>query len=110
MVRISDAHMSGTAFGTVVLNASPEAHAGGAIAVVKTGDRISLDPQKGELELLIGDGEIKKRMREWTAPQSEFTRGYYKLYIDHVMQADSGADLDFLVGCSGSVLNGNLTS
>ncbi len=102
MLRISDARMSGTAFGSVVLHVSPEAHTGGTIAVVKTGDRIRLDTEKGELSLLISDDELKHRLDEWTEPASEFTRGYCKLYIDHVLQAEQGADLDFLVGSSGS--------
>ncbi|TXH68502.1 MAG: dihydroxy-acid dehydratase [Thiothrix sp.] len=102
MVRISDARMSGTAFGTVVLHVVPETQAGGPLAVVKTGDRIRLDVAKGELSLLISDTELAERMAQWQAPAQEFQRGYYKLYIDHVMQADTGADLDFLVGHSGS--------
>lgn len=102
MVRISDARMSGTAFGTVVLHVVPETQAGGPLAVVKTGDRIRLDVEQGELSLLISDEELAARMAQWQAPVAEFQRGYYKLYIDHVMQADTGADLDFLVGHSGS--------
>ena len=102
MVRISDARMSGTAFGTVVLHVSPEANAGGPLAVVKTGDRIRLNAELGELSLLISDEELQERLKQWIAPEAEFSRGYYKLYIDHVLQADQGADLDFLVGSSGS--------
>lgn len=100
MVRISDARMSGTAFGTVVLHVVPETQAGGPLAVVQTGDRIRLDVKQGELNLLISDEELAARMAQWQAPVSEFQRGYYKLYIEHVMQADTGADLDFLVGKS----------
>jgi dihydroxy-acid dehydratase len=102
MVRISDARMSGTAFGTVVLHVSPEANAGGPLAIVKTGDRIRLDAMKGELNLLISEGEFAARMAVWHAPEQKWTRGYYKLYHDTVLQADKGADLDFLVGASGS--------
>jgi dihydroxy-acid dehydratase len=101
MVRVSDARMSGTAFGTVVLHVSPETRAGGPLAIVQTGDRVRLDAFKGELSLVIPDDEFDARMAALTLPEPEFTRGYYKLYIDTVMQADKGADLDFLVGKSG---------
>ncbi|CZT34356.1 IlvD/Edd family dehydratase [Rhizobium sp. 9140] len=102
MVRISDARMSGTAFGTVVLHVSPEANAGGPLAIVKTGDRIRLDTLKGELNLMISEAEFAARMAAWVPPEPKWTRGYYKLYQDTVLQADKGADLDFLVGGSGS--------
>ena len=102
MVRVSDARMSGTAFGTVVLHVSPESNAGGPLAIVKTGDRIRLDAMKGELNLMISDEEFATRMAAWQAPSQKWTRGYYKLYQDTVLQADKGADLDFLVGGSGS--------
>ncbi|SER97143.1 IlvD/Edd family dehydratase [Rhizobium sp. NFR03] len=102
MVRISDARMSGTAFGTVVLHVSPEANAGGPLAIVKTGDRIRLDTLKGELNLMISEAEFASRMAAWVPPEPKWTRGYYKLYQDTVLQADKGADLDFLVGGSGS--------
>ncbi|PYE28993.1 dihydroxy-acid dehydratase [Rhizobium sp. PP-CC-3A-592] len=102
MVRISDARMSGTAFGTVVLHVSPEANAGGPLAIVKTGDRIRLDTLKGELNLMISEAEFAQRMAAWVPPEPKWTRGYYKLYQDTVLQADKGADLDFLVGGSGS--------
>ncbi|MCD7111067.1 dihydroxy-acid dehydratase [Rhizobium sp. DKSPLA3] len=102
MVRISDARMSGTAFGTVVLHVSPEANAGGPLAIVRTGDRIRLDTLKGELNLMIPEAEFAARMAAWVPPEPKWTRGYYKLYQDTVLQADKGADLDFLVGGSGS--------
>ncbi|MFK3962335.1 IlvD/Edd family dehydratase [Ensifer adhaerens] len=102
MVRVSDARMSGTAFGTVVLHVSPESNAGGPLAIVKTGDRIRLDAMKGELNLMISEEEFATRMAAWQAPPQKWTRGYYKLYQDTVLQADKGADLDFLVGGSGS--------
>ena len=102
MVRISDARMSGTAFGTVVLHVSPEANAGGPLAIVRTGDRIRLDTLKGELNLMISEAEFASRMAAWVPPEPKWTRGYYKLYQDTVLQADKGADLDFLVGGSGS--------
>jgi len=102
MVRISDARMSGTAFGTVVLHVSPEAAAGGVLAVVQEGDVIELDVNSRRLHLSIPDSEIQRRLSEWKAPKPVFERGYYKLYFDHVMQADQGADLDFLPGGSGA--------
>ncbi len=102
MVRISDARMSGTAYGTVVLHASPEAAAGGTLALVENGDEIELDVAKRKLELLVSEKELKKRRAKWKAPNPPLSRGYWRLYFDHVLQADQGADLDFLVGKSGS--------
>jgi dihydroxy-acid dehydratase len=102
MVRISDARMSGTAFGTVVLHVSPEAAAGGVLAVVQEGDMIDLDVSARRLQLNVPDSEIQRRREAWKPPQPVFERGYYKLYFDHVMQADRGADLDFLPGGSGA--------
>jgi dihydroxy-acid dehydratase len=101
MVRISDARMSGTAYGTVVLHISPEAAAGGTLALVQNGDEIELDVAKRKLELLVPENEIVKRKARWKAPQPPLDRGYWKLYFDHVLQAHEGADLDFLVGKSG---------
>jgi dehydratase ilvD1 len=98
MIRISDARMSGTAFGTVILHVSPEAQAGGTLALVKTGDRIRVSAKAGVLELLVGRAELATRRAAWAPEESPYTRGYAKLYIDHVLQADRGADLDFLVG------------
>ncbi len=98
MIRISDARMSGTAFGTVILHVSPEAQAGGTLALVKTGDRIRVSARKGELELLVDQNELDARRAAWQPDEPHYTRGYAKLYIDHVLQADQGADLDFLVG------------
>jgi L-arabonate dehydrase len=102
MVRISDARMSGTAFGTVVLHVSPEAAAGGVLAVVQEGDMIDLDVSARSLQLNVPESEIQRRRADWKPPQAVFERGYYKLYFDHVMQADRGADLDFLPGGSGA--------
>jgi L-arabonate dehydrase len=102
MVRISDARMSGTAFGTVVLHVSPEAAAGGVLAVVQEGDTIDLDVSARRLQLNVPESEIQRRRAAWKPPQPVFERGYYKLYFDHVMQADRGADLDFLPGGSGA--------
>ena len=98
MVRVSDARMSGTAFGTVVLHVSPEAQAGGTLALVKTGDRIKLSASQGILELLVDDAELAARRLLWKPAPERYSRGYARMYVDHVMQADQGADLDFLVG------------
>jgi L-arabonate dehydrase len=102
MLRISDARMSGTAYGTVVLHISPEASAGGALALVENGDVIELDVQKRTLQLKVSTAELKKRRARWKKPVPPLDRGYWRLYFDHVLQADKGADLDFLVGKSGA--------
>src|SRR5215203_4582566 len=94
MVRISDARMSGTAYGTVVLHTAPEAAAGGPLAAVRTGDMIELDVPNRRLHLDISDEELARRMAEWKAPPPPLSSGYWKLYTDHVLQADEGADLD----------------
>jgi len=104
MVRISDARMSGTAYGTVVLHAAPEAAAGGTLALVKSGDFIELDVEHRRLNLEVTDVELARRRAAWKAPAAPMPRGYTKLYFDHVQQADKGADLDFLVGSSGSAV------
>jgi dihydroxy-acid dehydratase len=98
MVRISDARMSGTAFGTIVLHISPESAAGGPLALVRTGDRIRLDVAGRRIDLLVDDAELKKRASEWKAPAvpEVAQRGYAKLYREHVQQADEGCDFDFL--------------
>ncbi len=98
MIRVSDARMSGTAYGTVILHVSPEAQAGGALALVRTGDRIRVSASKGKLELLVDAAELAVRHADWQPEPPHYTRGYAKLYVDHVLQADQGADLDFLVG------------
>lgn len=98
MVRVSDARMSGTAYGTVILHVSPEAEAGGNLALVQTGDRIRISARDGVLELLVPDRELAERRAVWVPEESRYTRGYAKLYVDTVLQADKGADLDFLVG------------
>jgi L-arabonate dehydrase len=102
MLRISDARMSGTAYGTVVLHISPEAAAGGALALVQNGDMIELDVAQRKLQLLVSDSDLQQRKAKWTAPKAPLERGYWKLYFDHVLQAHEGADLDFLVGKSGA--------
>ncbi|WP_405435888.1 dihydroxy-acid dehydratase [Streptomyces avidinii] len=101
MVRISDARMSGTAYGTVVLHVAPEAAAGGPLALVRTGDIVELDTPNRTLRLDVGDEELAARRAEWTPPARAGERGWTRLYVDHVLQADQGADLDFLVGRSG---------
>jgi len=101
MVRISDARMSGTAYGTVVLHVCPEAAAGGTLALVRTGDMITLDVPGRSLHLEVDDTTLTNRRAGWKpAPAPE--RGWVKLYVDHVLQASEGADLDFLVGSSGT--------
>jgi dihydroxy-acid dehydratase len=102
MVRISDARMSGTAYGTAILHVSPEAAAGGTLAVVQNGDIIELDVSARRLQLMVSDAELARRHEAWQAPVPTLPRGgYATLYIEHVSQADRGADLDFLVGCRG---------
>ncbi|WP_315755447.1 MULTISPECIES: IlvD/Edd family dehydratase [unclassified Bradyrhizobium] len=102
MIRISDARMSGTAYGTVVLHVAPEATVGGPLALVKNGDMITLDVAARALHLHVSDEELATRRAAWTPPKPHAARGYQKLYIDHVLQADRGVDFDFLVGRSGS--------
>ena len=102
MVRISDARMSGTAYGTVVLHTAPEAAAGGPLALVRSGDEIELDVSSGLLHLDLPDDELERRRSNWIPPETPFPRGYVNLYVNHVMQADRGCDLDFLVGGSGA--------
>ena len=102
MVRISDARMSGTAYGTVVLHCAPEAAAGGPLALVQNGDLITLDVDARTLRLHVDDAELKRRSAAWQPAQPHTARGYVKLYVEHVLQANEGADLDFLVGGSGS--------
>ncbi|EMC0681339.1 IlvD/Edd family dehydratase [Acinetobacter baumannii] len=103
IVRISDARMSGTAYGTVVLHVAPEAMAGGPLAVVQNGDFIELDAYAGKLHLEVSDEEIKQRLENLAPPAPpSFIGGYRKLYVEHVLQADEGCDFDFLIGCRGS--------
>ena len=102
MVRISDARMSGTAYGTAVLHVAPEAAAGGTLALVRDGDMIELDVEGRRLHLDVSDAELASRRAAWHAPEPNLPPGgYARLYIEHVQQADQGADLDFLVGCRG---------
>jgi dihydroxy-acid dehydratase len=98
MVRVSDARMSGTAFGTIVLHVAPESAAGGPLALVRDGDRIRLDVAGRRIDLLVDEAELKTRAAQWKAPPvpDAARRGYAKLYREHVQQADEGCDFDFL--------------
>lgn len=104
MVRISDARMSGTAYGTVVLHVAPEAAAGGPLAAVRDGDFIELDCTTGRLHLDVSDEELAARLAEVTPPEHAMKGGYQRLYVNHVLQADQGCDFEFLVGCRGSAV------
>ncbi len=96
MVRISDARMSGTAYGTIVLHVSPEAATGGPLALVRNGDRIRISVRSRQIDLLVADDELASRRAQWRAPAAQPSRGYAKLYMDHVLQAEDGCDFDFL--------------
>jgi L-arabonate dehydrase len=102
MIRISDARMSGTAYGTVVLHVAPEAAVGGPLALVRNGDRITLDVEARQLHLHVDQKELEQRSADWVPPVQTPSRGYARLYVEHVLQADRGADFDFLVGNSGA--------
>jgi L-arabonate dehydrase len=104
MVRISDARMSGTAYGTTVLHTAPEAAAGGPLAIVQNGDIVELNVPKRLLHLHISDEEMARRLAAWVAPKPPMDSGYWKLYIDNVNQADEGVDLGFLRGKRGSAV------
>jgi dihydroxy-acid dehydratase len=97
MVRISDARMSGTSYGTVVLHVAPESAVGGPLAVVETGDEIVLDVAARKLELAVPQGEIERRLKAFTPPPRHYDRGYGRLFLDHVTQANLGCDFDFLM-------------
>ena len=98
MVRISDARMSGTAYGAVVLHVCPESAIGGPLALVRDGDRIKLDTPGRRLDLLVSERELEERKSTWEPPAPAYTRGYGRLFLDHVLQADKGCDFDFLIG------------
>jgi dihydroxy-acid dehydratase len=102
MVRISDARMSGTAYGTVVLHVCPEAAVGGPLTLVEEGDFIELDVSRRRLHLDVSEDELNRRRSKWIPPEPVATSGYQYMYVKHVMQASQGADLDFLVGCRGA--------
>jgi len=95
MVRVTDARMSGTSFGTVVLHVAPEAALGGALAIVEEGDMIELDAERGVLNLLVEDNEIQRRLANWSPPPPKYTQGYRALWIDQVTQAPDGCDFRF---------------
>ena len=98
VVRLSDARISGTSFGTLIVHVAPEAAVGGPLAIVRDGDEIELDVAARRLELLVSDGEIKKRLASWRPPKPHYTRGYGRMFLDHILQADEGCDFDFLRG------------
>ena len=101
MVRISDARISGTSFGTIVVHIAPEAAVGGPLAVARTGDEIELDIAERRLELLVPEAEMKKRLADWKPSEAHYHRGYGKLFLDHILQAHEGCDFDFLRGKNG---------
>jgi dihydroxyacid dehydratase/phosphogluconate dehydratase len=96
MVRISDARMSGTSYGTCILHVSPESHVGGPLAWVKDGDLIDLDVDQRRLELLVDEQELARRRQLWETPPPKFRRGYGQIFSQHVTQAHEGCDFDFL--------------
>lgn len=102
MVRISDARMSGTAYGTVILHTAPEAAAGGPLAIVQNGDMIEVDVAERRIHLEVSDEEIAARLAAWTCPEDPPVSGYARMFHDHVQGADTGADFDFLKGCRGN--------
>jgi dihydroxy-acid dehydratase len=104
MVRISDGRMSGTAYGTVILHVSPESSIGGNLALVQNGDMIELDVKNRTLNLEVAEEELQRRRALWTKPKPRAERGYVKMFIEHVEQADKGCDFDFLIGGSGDVV------
>ena len=104
MIRISDARMSGTAYGTVVLHVCPEAAVGGPLALIKNGDMVEMDVESRTLKFEVSDEELAKRRTTWKAPEPAMKSGYQGLYVEHVQQANTGCDMDFLVGCRGSVV------
>jgi dihydroxyacid dehydratase/phosphogluconate dehydratase len=104
MLRISDARMSGTAYGAAVLHVSPEAAVGGPLALVRDGDTIELDVAERRLELCVAPEELARRRQEWQAPPRRHERGYRRLYSEHIEQAHRGCDFDFLRGADDETL------
>ena len=96
MVRISDSRMSGTSYGTCVLHVAPESAVGGPLALVRTGDVVTLDVPGRVLRMEVPDAELKRRRAQWTPPKAHYPRGFGALYVQHVTQADQGCDFDFL--------------
>jgi dihydroxyacid dehydratase/phosphogluconate dehydratase len=101
MVRISDARMSGTAYGTCVLHVAPESFVGGPLALVQDGDIVALDVAARRLELEVAEAELSRRRSSWVPRERPATRGYERLFAEHVTQADAGCDFDFLHGAGG---------
>jgi dihydroxyacid dehydratase/phosphogluconate dehydratase len=101
MVRISDSRMSGTSFGAVVLHIAPESAVGGPLAIVENGDLIRLDVENRRLDVLIPDEELRLRLSAWRPTRVKYRRGYYTMFLEHILQADKGCDFDFLVGAPG---------
>ena len=101
MVRISDSRMSGTSFGAVVLHIAPESAVGGPLAIVENGDPIRLDVESRRLDLLIPEEELQRRLNAWRPAPNKYRRGYYTMFLEHILQADKGCDFDFLVGAPG---------
>ena len=104
MVRISDARMSGTAYGTVILHVAPEAAIGGPLALVRDGDVIEVDVEARKLHLAVSEKELEARRSQWRKPEPAMKGGYQQLYVERVTQADKGADFDFLIGCRGAAV------
>jgi dihydroxy-acid dehydratase len=100
MVRLSDARISGTSFGTIVVHIAPESAVGGPLAIVKDGDCIELNVPERRLELLVPEAEMRSRLAAWRPPAPHYERGYGKMYLDHILQAPEGCDFDFLRGRS----------
>jgi dihydroxy-acid dehydratase len=97
MVRISDSRMSGTSFGAVVLHVAPESAIGGPLGIVANGDPIRLDVENRTLDLLVPEEELHRRLSTWRPAPSQYRRGYYTMFREHILQADKGCDFDFLV-------------
>jgi dihydroxy-acid dehydratase len=98
MLRISDARMSGTSYGACILHVSPEAHVGGPLAALRTGDVVTVDVAKRSINAELNDGEIAERLKSWSPPSRAYSRGYNRLFAQHVRQAHEGCDFDFLEG------------
>jgi len=104
MLRISDARMSGTSYGACILHVAPESWIGGPLALVQTGDDISVDVDARTLTLDVGDDELERRRAAWCKPAPRYTRGYGHLYLQHIQQAPEGCDFDFLTTAFGAAV------
>ncbi|HWO09627.1 MAG TPA: dihydroxy-acid dehydratase, partial [Polyangiaceae bacterium] len=98
MLRISDARMSGTSYGACVLHVAPEAHVGGPLGLIRDGDVIELDVEQRRLDVRLSDAELAERRAAWQPPPPRFERGYGRVFVEHVQQANDGCDFDFLAG------------